>query len=190
MKRTLLFALMLVLGLGRIGAADAQEAYVIGATGAMTGPAAANFAPVLEAMKAYLDNLNARGGVNGKPVQMIVQDDSGEPSKAAANVKKLIAQDRVLMLVSSSPSSTYAPLVVESKRAGVPLYYAGAVCPKETYPPAPNWAQAGHTPRSLSSMLAICTGRPVWGSGIVRGAAAREARRPRPCDPGTSSKRP
>ena len=40
------------------------------------------------------------------------------------------------MLVSSSPSSTYAPLVVESKRAGVPLYYAGAVCPKETYPPA------------------------------------------------------
>ena len=32
---------------------------MIGATGAMTGPAAANFAPVLEAMKAYLDNLNA-----------------------------------------------------------------------------------------------------------------------------------
>jgi ABC-type branched-subunit amino acid transport system substrate-binding protein len=67
---------------------------------------------------------------------MLVLDDSGEPSKAAANAKKLIAQDRVLMLVSSSPSSTYAPLVVESKRAGVPLYYAGAVCPKETYPPA------------------------------------------------------
>jgi branched-chain amino acid transport system substrate-binding protein len=135
MKRTLLFA-MLALVLGPAGGAAAQEAYVIGGTGAMTGPAAANFAPVLEAMKAYLDTLNAKGGVNGKPVQMIVMDDSGEPSKAAANAKKLITQDRVLMLVSSSPSSTYAPLVVESKRAGVPLYYAGAVCPKETYPPA------------------------------------------------------
>src|SRR6185436_12041661 len=135
MKRIVVFAL-LVFGLGWTGGATAQEAYVIGATGAMTGPAAANFAPVLEAMKAYIDNLNTKGGVNGKPVQMLVLDDSGEPSKAAANAKKLIAQDRVLMLVSSSPSSTYAPLVVESKRAGVPLYYAGAVCPKETYPPA------------------------------------------------------
>jgi branched-chain amino acid transport system substrate-binding protein len=135
MKRTLLLA-MLVVSLGLAGTAAAQEAYVIGATGAMTGPAAANFAPVLEAMKAYLDNVNAKGGINGKPVQMIVQDDSGEPSRAAANAKKLLSQDRVLMIVSSSPSSTYAPLVVESRRAGVPLYYAGAVCPKETYPPA------------------------------------------------------
>ena len=135
MKRILVFA-MLGLVLVFASGAAAQDAYVIGATGAMTGPAAANFAPVLEAMKAYLDNLNAKGGINGKQVQMIIQDDSGEPSKAAANAKKLIGQDKVLMLVSSSPSSTYAPLVVESKRAGVPLYYAGAVCPKETYPPA------------------------------------------------------
>jgi len=134
MKRIPVFVMLL--GLMFAGAAAAQDAYVIGATGAMTGPAAANFAPVLEAMKAYLDNLNAKGGINGKQVQMIIQDDSGEPSKAAANAKKLIAQDKVLMLVTSSPSSTYAPLVVESKRAGVPLYYAGAVCPKETYPPA------------------------------------------------------
>ncbi|HJR50676.1 MAG TPA: ABC transporter substrate-binding protein [Gemmatimonadales bacterium] len=135
MKRTLVFA-MLVAALVGASTVAAQEAYVIGATGAMTGPAAANFAPVLEAMKAYLENVNAKGGINGKPVQMIIQDDSGEPSKAAANAKKLLSQDRVLMIVSSSPSSTYAPLVVESKRAGVPLYYAGAVCPKETYPPA------------------------------------------------------
>ncbi len=40
------------------------------------------------------------------------------------------------MLVNSSLSSTYAPMVAESKRAGVPLYFAGSVCPKETYPPA------------------------------------------------------
>ena len=40
------------------------------------------------------------------------------------------------MLVNSSLSSTYAPMVAESKRASMPLYFAGAVCPKETYPPA------------------------------------------------------
>ena len=71
-----MFAL-LALGLACVAPAAAQDAYVIGATGAMTGPAAANFAPVLEAMKAYIDNLNAKGGVNGKQVQMIVHGRLG-----------------------------------------------------------------------------------------------------------------
>jgi ABC-type branched-subunit amino acid transport system substrate-binding protein len=86
--------------------------------------------------KAYLDHVNSRGGVNGKPVQLVVLDDQGEPSRAAANAKRLIAQDRVVMQLISSVSSTYAPVVAEAKRAGVPVYYAGAVCPKETFPPA------------------------------------------------------
>ncbi|MFM9886106.1 MAG: ABC transporter substrate-binding protein [Burkholderiales bacterium] len=114
----------------------AQDAYVVGVSGAMTGPAASNYAPVVDALKAYLDNLNSKGGVNGKPVRLMIQDNQGEPSKAAADAKKLVAQDKVLMLINTSLSSTYAPMVGESKRAGVPLYYAGAVCPAETMPPA------------------------------------------------------
>jgi branched-chain amino acid transport system substrate-binding protein len=119
-----------------LGAANAQDAYVIGVSGAMTGPVAANYAPVVEAMKAYLDHVNSRGGINGKQVRVIVLDDQAQPSRAATNAKQLIAQDKVVMLLNSSLSSTYAPMISESKRAGVPLYYAGAVCPKETYPPA------------------------------------------------------
>jgi ABC-type branched-subunit amino acid transport system substrate-binding protein len=38
--------------------------------------------------------------------------------------------------MNSSLSSTYAPMVAEARRAKVPLYFAGSVCPKETYPPA------------------------------------------------------
>lgn len=114
----------------------AQDAYVIGVSAAMTGPAAATYAPVIEAMQAYLDHVNARGGVNGKPVRVIVQDNQAEPSKAAADAKKLLSQDKVLILVNTSLSSTYAPMVAEARRSGVPIYYAGAVCPKETYPPA------------------------------------------------------
>jgi ABC-type branched-subunit amino acid transport system substrate-binding protein len=47
--------------------AAAQDAYVVGVSAAMTGPAAGIYAPVVDAMKAYLDHVNARGGVNGKP---------------------------------------------------------------------------------------------------------------------------
>ena len=121
--------------LAAVGAAVAQDAYVIGVTAGMTGPAAATYAPVVEAMKAYLDHVNEKGGVNGKPVRLIIADDAAEPSKAGANAKRLIG-DRVLMVVNSSLSSTFAPILAETKRAGIPLYYAGAVCPKETYPPA------------------------------------------------------
>ena len=116
--------------------AAAQDAYVVGLTGALTGPAAATYAPVIEAMRAYVDHVNSKGGVNGKPIRLVIADNQGEPSKAAADAKKLIAQDKVLILINSSLSSTYAPMIAESKRAGVPLFYAGAVCPKETYPPA------------------------------------------------------
>jgi ABC-type branched-subunit amino acid transport system substrate-binding protein len=117
--------------------AQAQaDAYVIGVSAAMTGPASATYAPVIEAMKAYLDHVNSQGGINGRPVRVIVQDDGAEPSKAAANAKKLLSQDKVLILMNTSLSSTYAPMVAEAKRAQVPMYFAGSVCPKDTYPPA------------------------------------------------------
>src|SRR5437764_6710886 len=119
-----------------VGAAAAQDAYVVGITGAMTGPQAGILAPVVEMAGAYINHVNSRGGINGKPVRLIVADDQGEPSRAAANAKKLVSQDKVVLLLNSSVSSTYAPVVAEAKRAGVPLYYAGAVCPKDTYPPA------------------------------------------------------
>jgi branched-chain amino acid transport system substrate-binding protein len=117
--------------------AQAQgDAYVVGVSAAMTGPASATYAPVIEAMKAYLDHVNSQGGINGRPVRVIVQDDGAEPSKAAANAKKLLSQDKVLLLINTSLSSTYAPMVAEAQRAKVPVYFAGSVCPKDTYPPA------------------------------------------------------
>ena len=125
-----------VLVLGLTATAFAQDAYVVGVTGALTGPMAGTYAPVVEAMKVYVDHVNGKGGVNGKPVKVVVLDDQGEPSKAAANAKRLLAEDNLVMLINSSLSSTYAPVVAESKRAGVPLFFAGAVCPKEVYPPA------------------------------------------------------
>ena len=119
-----------------MGTAAAQDAYVVGVTGAMTGPQAGILAPVVEMAGAYVNHINSRGGINGKQVRLIVADDQGEPSRAAANAKKLLSQDKVVLLLEASVSSTYAPVLAETKRAGVPLYFAGAVCPKETYPPA------------------------------------------------------
>src|SRR3954467_3280817 len=91
-------------------AAAAQDAYVVGVTGAMTGPQAGILAPVVEMAGAYISHLNSRGGINGKRVRLVVADDQGEPSRAAANAKRLVSQDKVVLLLNASVSSTYAPV--------------------------------------------------------------------------------
>jgi ABC-type branched-subunit amino acid transport system substrate-binding protein len=116
--------------------AFAQDKIVIGVTAALTGPAAGTTAPPVEGLRIYVDRVNAAGGINGKKIELILQDDQGQPSRAAANAKKLVAQDNVQLLILSSLSSTFAPVIAETKRANVPLLFMGSVCPKEVYPKA------------------------------------------------------
>ncbi len=116
--------------------AAAQDAYVVGVTGALTGPPASTYAPAVEALRLYVERVNAAGGVNGKPIRLVIQDDAAEPSKAAANAKRLLTQENAILLIEASLSSTYAPVAGEASRANVPLLFASSVCPKEVYPPA------------------------------------------------------
>ena len=116
--------------------AKAQDAYVIGLTGALTGPSASTTAPPVEGLRIYIDRINAAGGINGKPVKLRILDDQADPQKAAANARQLVGQENAVLLIDSSLSSTYAPVIAEAKRADVPLMFVGAVCPKEVYPPA------------------------------------------------------
>jgi len=114
----------------------AAQDYVVGVTAALTGPVASTYAPAIEAMRIYIDRVNAGGGVNGKQVKLVIEDDGANPQKAAANTKKLISQDNVILMVNASLSSTYAPVVAETKRSNVPLLFSAGVCPTSVYPPA------------------------------------------------------
>ncbi|MFZ2092661.1 MAG: ABC transporter substrate-binding protein, partial [Pseudolabrys sp.] len=90
LKRTLLGAIAIC---AVAVPAIAQDAYVVGLTGALTGPPSSTYAPAVDALRIYIDRVNAGGGVNGKKIQLILEDDGAQPSKAAANTKKLITQD-------------------------------------------------------------------------------------------------
>ncbi len=92
-----------VASLGFCAVARAQDAYVIGVTAAMTGPAAGTQAPVIEMLRIYVDRLNAKGGINGHRINLLVEDDQAEPSKAAANATKLIRQDNVILVIDFEP---------------------------------------------------------------------------------------
>lgn len=116
--------------------ATAQETLKVGLTGALTGPVAGTYAPAVEGLRLYIDGVNEAGGIDGKSIELLIQDDGAEPSRAAANAKRFLTQDGVVLMINSSLSSTYAPVMAESKRAGVPLMFAASACPKEVFPPA------------------------------------------------------
>lgn len=115
--------------------ASAQDAYRIGFSMAVTGRGSGIYAPIKDAFDIYFKEVNAKGGVNGHPVKIIIEDNAAEPSKAAAHAKKFVTQDKVILMMNAALSSTYAPMVQVAKRYNVPLFFAGAVCPHAVYPP-------------------------------------------------------
>lgn len=129
-------ALSALFALAMTAASALGQDYVVGMTAALTGPASGTYAPPVAAMRLYIDRLNKSGGVNGHLIKLILEDDQGEASRAGANAKRLLTEDNLLLLMNASLSSTYPPMVSAAQRAGVPLWFALGICPKEVYPPA------------------------------------------------------
>jgi ABC-type branched-subunit amino acid transport system substrate-binding protein len=139
LKKGILWQLISILAvLSSISGATAAEPYVIGFSAALTGPGSGIYAPVKDAFDIYFKDVNARGGINGHPVKIIFTDNSAEPSKAASDATKLINQDKVILLLNASLSSTYAPMIQVATRSKTPIFFATSVCPKEVYPPSPD----------------------------------------------------
>ena len=115
--------------------AFAEDAYVVGLSMAVTGGGSGTYAPIKDAFDIYFKEVNAKGGINGHPVKILIEDNAAEPSKAAAQAKKFVTQDKVILLMNASLSSTFAPMIQVANRYKVPIFFAGAVCPQEVYPP-------------------------------------------------------
>jgi branched-chain amino acid transport system substrate-binding protein len=73
---------------------------VLGATGPLTGSESA-YQPVLSGAKAYFDYVNARGGVNGRKIKYLIEDDQYDPSKTFADTQKLVESDKVFAIFNS-----------------------------------------------------------------------------------------
>jgi ABC-type branched-subunit amino acid transport system substrate-binding protein len=115
--------------------AVAADPYVVGFSVAVTGRGSGIYAPVKDAFDIYFNEVNAKGGINGHPVEILIEDNAAEPSKAAAHAKKFVTQDEVSLLMNASLSSTFAPMIQVARRYKVPIFFAGSVCPPEVYPP-------------------------------------------------------
>jgi len=81
---------------------------IVGSLASETGPLPADFAPVVTGAQAYLDMVNAEGGVDGRRIDLAYKlDDQSSPSIDASQARALVDQDHVFAVVGvATPSFT------------------------------------------------------------------------------------
>jgi branched-chain amino acid transport system substrate-binding protein len=77
----------------------------LGISTAITGQSALYGHAISQSMKLAVDDVNAKGGVNGYKLDVVVQDDATDVNKAVENSRQLILQDQVVALVGPVLSS-------------------------------------------------------------------------------------
>lgn len=116
-------ALMLIAALPfSIGVpARAADPIKIGAALSLSGRFSDSAKYVQEGYQLWMQDVNAHGGINGRPIQLITYDDESNPDTAAVLTERLISRDGVTAILGpySSPITDAAATVVE--RAGVPM---------------------------------------------------------------------
>jgi branched-chain amino acid transport system substrate-binding protein len=116
MTRHVLRWLVLALGVAVLGAtADAQGPIRIGASLSLTGTYAKLGKNQHEGYQLCIKDLNARGGILGRKVELVMYDDQSMPATAVRLYEKLITEDKVdaVMGPYSSPVSEAAANVTE-----------------------------------------------------------------------------
>jgi branched-chain amino acid transport system substrate-binding protein len=86
-------------------AAEAAKPKIkVGAIFAVTGPAAFLGLPEKNTAELLVAQLNAKGGISGHPIELIVKDSAGSPEKTLSFAKQLIEEERVMAIIGPSRS--------------------------------------------------------------------------------------
>jgi len=108
--------------------AKADEAIKIGFGMALTGPLAANGKMSLVAMQIWENDINAKGGLLGRPVKLVYYDDQSSPAQVPSIYAKLLDIDKVDLIVSGYASTQIAaamPVAIQRKKLFISLFGTG-----------------------------------------------------------------
>lgn len=119
------------------GGAQAQEVYKLGMSAGLTGYAATVDRAWRDGVETAIAALNDKGGVAGRRLSLVVEDNRSEPQEAVTAYRKMISSDRVNLFASGCVSAgnfAAAPLVM---RAQIPMVLCSIL---PTQPDAVKWA--------------------------------------------------
>jgi branched-chain amino acid transport system substrate-binding protein len=140
MKRTIL-ALLLITTLsisfacerrGGGPSGDGTGTILVGYYGDLSGRTSSFGQSTKNGVEMAADEINKAGSINGRQVQIITEDDQGEPNKAATVVTKLINQDKVQALLGEVASSNSLAAAPKAQEAKVPMISPSSTNPAVT----------------------------------------------------------
>ncbi len=114
-----------------------KDTITIGGMGPLTGPMANLVAPAQNAIEAVFEEANAQGGVHGRKVVYLKEDDECLPSKGVGAVKKLIHEVQPFMIVGGGCSNAAIAQKPEILAAKIPWLIVASTADSLTEPPDP-----------------------------------------------------
>jgi branched-chain amino acid transport system substrate-binding protein len=120
------------LALSGIGGVSGAEPVRIGFFMSMTGRDASFGEASLKGARLAVDGLNSGGGVLGRRVELMVEDDRSLAGESATAAKKLISRDRVVALVGECSSARTLEAAPVAQAAGIPLVSPASTSPRVT----------------------------------------------------------
>ncbi len=121
--RTTIAALLCVLGSLLQGAAHAQTSWVIGQSAPLSGSNAVFGQDIRDGALAWFKTVNAQGGVNGLPVELVTLDDQNQRKVAGENTTKLLQNRNLVALFGYASATLSLDAMPQAEKAGV-LFFA------------------------------------------------------------------
>jgi branched-chain amino acid transport system substrate-binding protein len=150
---------------------------LIGQLGALTGPGYLYGKLVMDGADIVYKEANKAGGVNGRKIETVRQDDRCDAASAIGAAKKLIFDDKVFMIHGGGCTNASIGAYPEIKEANVPWVIFASVADSLTDPPAPgifttaltasieSYAQLEFALQKGAKRIAVISQRDAWGRG-------------------------
>jgi branched-chain amino acid transport system substrate-binding protein len=147
----------------------------IGAFGPLTGPVYMYGRLTMNGLDALIDKVNQEGGVHGRKLKLIREDDGCKPEGGIAAVRKLIYEHKVFAINGGACSNSTLAAKPEVVKAGIPMVVNSAVADGISSPPAPNVfttqltatiesrAQLKYALEQKAKKIAIVAQHDAWG---------------------------
>lgn len=115
----------------------------LGTTQPLTGPAAPGYSKISKGMTAWFDHVNENGGINGRQVELIVEDDGYNPTETATKTRELVLKDQVFALVGALGTPTHSSVLDFVRQNKIPdlMVASGSLAwnQPDTYPYTFGW---------------------------------------------------
>ena len=137
-----------------VGVQNASAEIRIGAVLSVTGPASFLGDPEKRTLEIYVDAINAKGGVNGEKLKLIVYDDGGDANNARTFATRLVEEDKIVAMVGGTTTGSTLAMIPLFEEAKIPfISLAGAV---QIVEPVRNWVfKTPHTDRMACEKILI-----------------------------------